>query len=131
MHIHTLSAHITAALLETSLSRAIHRFVVEDEESSTPRLVLWVFNPFIRLFSNQPSFTSETAISACKVLYNSSADLGEDTIQSLLAGAEFETTIYPARICSQLCELLEASTAIYPASQQKLGDWSVGWLQRQ
>lgn len=130
MSVHPLSSHITSAMLETSLSRAIHRFVVEDEETSTPRMVLWLFNPFVRIFSNHASFAHEAPITACKILYRSSPDLDESTIDELLAGSEHETLIYPSRICSQLAELLDQSTTIYPRSQQRLGEWTVGWLLR-
>jgi hypothetical protein len=40
MPVHSLSSHITAALLETSMSRAIHRFVIEEEEDGKPCLVV-------------------------------------------------------------------------------------------
>lgn len=83
----SLSLHFTATLLETSLARAIHRFVIEDEEEGHNQLVvsvllsnraawteidvlqLWVFNPYIRLFSNHPTFESSTPINAAKILY--------------------------------------------------------------
>lgn len=84
-----LSLHVTATLLETSLARAIHRFVIEDEEEGQNQLVvsgsfsrvsqnvanqtgfsqLWVFNPYIRLFSNHPTFESSASINATKILY--------------------------------------------------------------
>ena len=35
-----LPLHITATLLETSLARAIHRFVIEDEEEGNNQLVV-------------------------------------------------------------------------------------------
>lgn len=88
MPICPLSLHVTATLLETSLARAIHRFVIEDEEEGNNQLIvshplpgkwygqtltlasqLWVFNPYIRLFSNHPTFESSTPINAAKILY--------------------------------------------------------------
>lgn len=51
-------------------------------------------------------------------------------IDDILGKAEYETLIYPSRVCTQLGELLACSTRIYPESQQKLGEWSVGWLER-
>ena len=40
MPIIPLSLHVTATLLETSLARAIHRFVIEDEEEGNNLLVV-------------------------------------------------------------------------------------------
>lgn len=51
-------------------------------------------------------------------------------IVRLVGNAEYETLIYPRGICLQLAELLQSSTSIYPKSHQKLGEWDVGWLER-
>lgn len=40
MPVYSLSLHITTSLLETSLARAIHRFIIEDEEEGTSMLVV-------------------------------------------------------------------------------------------
>ena len=179
MTVHPLSSHITSAMLETSLSRAVHRFVVEDEETFTPRMV--VSHPIELLYGAQqtanPTYTrrdssgSSTPSSAssritlasctkrpsllarfsidpariwtsesnsawqplqifCLAADMARARLCRSSIDELLAGSEHETLIYPSRICSQLAELLDQSTIIYPRSQQRLGEWTVGWLLR-
>lgn len=51
-------------------------------------------------------------------------------IVRLIGNAEHETLTYPRGICLQLAEILQASTTIYPKSHQKLGEWDVGWLER-
>ncbi|KAK9898908.1 hypothetical protein P389DRAFT_193920 [Cystobasidium minutum MCA 4210] len=124
-----LSLHVTATLLETSLARAIHRFVIEDEEEGQNQLVLWVFNPYIRLFSNHPTFESSASINATKILYKA-GKLADSDIVRLIGNAEHESLIYPRGVCHQITEMLQASTSIYPRSHQKLGEWDVGWLER-
>ncbi|GAA6050151.1 hypothetical protein JCM3770_000426 [Rhodotorula araucariae] len=46
---YTLASYLTAELLETGQAHACHRFVLEDAEGEQARLLLWFFNPAIRL----------------------------------------------------------------------------------
>ncbi|GAA5942903.1 hypothetical protein JCM3775_001223 [Rhodotorula graminis] len=56
---HSLSSYVTAELLETGQAHACHRFVLEDAETEKARLLLWFFNPAIRVaFSTTASAAS-------------------------------------------------------------------------
>ncbi|GAA5909960.1 hypothetical protein JCM8208_006398 [Rhodotorula glutinis] len=56
---HSLASYVTAELLETGQAHACHRFVLEDAETEQARLLLWFFNPAIRVaFSSTASATS-------------------------------------------------------------------------
>jgi len=109
---------------------AIHRFVIEDAEQSVVRLVLWLFNPSFRISSSNTSLSNAPTINAVKILYRVGNDLDQSAIADLMGNTEYETLSYPSRICSQISDLLELSTHVYPKSQQKLGEWNVGWLER-
>ncbi|GAA5977640.1 hypothetical protein JCM11641_006885 [Rhodosporidiobolus odoratus] len=51
-----LATFLTAEMLETGQAHACHRFVLEEAESEKARLLLWFFNPAVRL-----SFSSSAA----------------------------------------------------------------------
>lgn len=94
---------------------------------------LWVFNPYVRILSNSPYFTSDVPISAAKILYRTLADLesdGETGIPHLLGNSESDALILPRSACLHLAKTLADSTEVYPKSQRKLGEWTVGWLER-
>jgi len=131
MAAYSLAAHITAQLLETSLARAVYRFVVQDEEHGTTRMLLWLFNPYIRVLSNSPYFARSQPVAAVKILYIAGPELADpNTIDRLLGNTESDTVILPHALCLQLAKVLSDSSAIYPRSQRKLGQWNVGWLER-
>ncbi|GAA5858087.1 hypothetical protein JCM9279_002115 [Rhodotorula babjevae] len=46
---HSLASYVTAELLETGQAHACHRFVLEDAETEQAKLLLWFFNPAIRV----------------------------------------------------------------------------------
>ncbi|GAA5855908.1 hypothetical protein JCM3766R1_000059, partial [Sporobolomyces carnicolor] len=53
---YSLPCHVTAELLETGQAHACHRFILDDTEEEKPRLLLWFFNPAIRVaFSTSSS----------------------------------------------------------------------------
>lgn len=123
----SLSSHVTAHLLETSLAKASHHFIVEDRENSTIRLVIWLFNPFVRISSSSLA----SPITTCKILYHvAPGGWNNSSAEQLIGKAEYSNYILPARICKVLSDTLERSTLIHPPSQRKLGEWSVGWLER-
>ncbi|KAL8292696.1 hypothetical protein RQP46_001308 [Phenoliferia psychrophenolica] len=46
---YSLASHLSAQLLEIAQAHACHRFVIEDAKDSKPRLLLWLFNPAVRV----------------------------------------------------------------------------------
>jgi len=55
---YSLATHLTAEMLELGQAHACHRFVVEDQEEEKPRLLLWLFNPAVRLTFSTSSATN-------------------------------------------------------------------------
>ncbi|BGP39930.1 hypothetical protein JCM10450v2_003909 [Rhodotorula kratochvilovae] len=56
---YSLASYLTAELLETGQAHACHRFVLEDAVDEQARLLLWFFNPAIRIaFSTSANGTS-------------------------------------------------------------------------
>ncbi|GAA5837062.1 hypothetical protein JCM5353_002481 [Sporobolomyces roseus] len=156
---YSLSCHVTAEMLETGQAHACHRFVVEDDEEEKPRLLLWFFNPAIRISfstssplastlqsSRRNSSASPTlgrksdphanspdlvnrSMNAVKVFY--AVVLGDDDprCQEFLEN-KTETVTYPRTIVDRLTKLLEASTLVYPSAKRRFGDLETGFLER-
>ncbi|KAM0752034.1 hypothetical protein T439DRAFT_324129 [Meredithblackwellia eburnea MCA 4105] len=55
---YNLATHITSELLEIGQAHACHRFVLQDLEDEQPRLLLWLFNPAVRLSFSSASHTA-------------------------------------------------------------------------
>ncbi|GAA5824228.1 hypothetical protein JCM11251_001576 [Rhodosporidiobolus azoricus] len=53
---YSLASFLTAEMLETGQAHACHRFVVEEAETEEAKLLLWFFNPAVRL-----SFSTSSA----------------------------------------------------------------------
>ncbi|GAA5851319.1 hypothetical protein JCM8547_004205 [Rhodosporidiobolus lusitaniae] len=54
---YSLASFLTAEMLETGQAHACHRFVLEEAETEKAKLLLWFFNPAVRL-----SFSTSSAI---------------------------------------------------------------------
>ncbi|GAA5861556.1 hypothetical protein JCM3774_002625 [Rhodotorula dairenensis] len=132
-----LSAYLTAEMLETGQAHACHRFVIEDAADEEARLLLWFFNPSIRLaFSSSNSDVQShlcggctKGINAVKVFY---ADVtgNDDPGCAPFEAAKHERMAYPRRIVDQLSEVLRASTRVYPEANRRFGELHVGFLER-
>ena len=123
-----LAAHVTSYLLETSLASAAHHFIIQDTETGQNRLVLWLFNPLVRLSADALSLPIEV----CKIFYSIAEDgraISDLAAEALIGNASYETHSMPSHLCTSLAMLLQQSTAIYPSSQQRFAGWTVGWLQ--
>lgn len=55
---YSLAAHLTAEMLELGQAHACHRFVIEDAEDERVRLLLWLFNPAVRVSFSTSSPTN-------------------------------------------------------------------------
>ncbi|GAA5893750.1 hypothetical protein JCM5296_001124 [Sporobolomyces johnsonii] len=100
---YSLSSHLTAEMLETGQAHACHRFVLEDAEQEKTRLLIWFFNPAVRLS------------------FSSSRDFLEN---------KTERMAYPRAVLDRLVKVLQASTLVYPPAKRKFGDLEVGFLER-
>ncbi|GAA5916667.1 hypothetical protein JCM6882_002260 [Rhodosporidiobolus microsporus] len=54
---YSLASFLTAEMLETGQAHACHRFVLEEAETESAKLLLWFFNPAVRL-----SFSTSAAL---------------------------------------------------------------------
>ncbi|GAA6027295.1 hypothetical protein JCM8097_002568 [Rhodosporidiobolus ruineniae] len=80
---YSLASFLTAEMLETGQAHACHRFVLEDAETEKAKLLLWFFNPAVRLaFSTSspltdalkpPSSTSTSAANGSPASFSGSS----------------------------------------------------------
>ncbi|GAA5910815.1 putative polyadenylation protein [Sporobolomyces salmoneus] len=154
---YNLSCHLTAELLETGQAHACHRFVLEDAEEEKPRLLLWFFNPAIRVSfstssslasylgptsstksprstsSNSPPSGSSDLVSrsmnAVKVFYSVVSSTDDPHYHDFIEN-KTETVSYPLAIVEQLSKLLEASSLVYPPAKRRFGTFETGFLER-
>ena len=67
-----LSAFIVADMIELQQAHATHRFIVRDEEDDKPRILMWLFNPSVRLsYSSLTHYglPEDGTIYAAKILF--------------------------------------------------------------
>ncbi|GAA5981830.1 hypothetical protein JCM5350_005740 [Sporobolomyces pararoseus] len=154
---YSLPCHLTAELLETGQAHACHRFVLEDTEEEKPRLLLWFFNPAIRLSfstssplasnlqpSRRPSAASTKSrcradststelvgrsMNAVKVFYTVVSS-PEDLQYRDFVENKTETVTYPLSVVDQLTKLLQASSLVYPLAKRRFGTFETGFLER-
>ncbi|GAA5981760.1 hypothetical protein JCM10908_004598 [Rhodotorula pacifica] len=130
----SLSAHLTAEMLETGQAHACHRFVIEDAADEETHLLLWFFNPSIRVAFNSDDpvvksrlFDGSTrGINTVKVFY--AIVNGQDDPR--WQASKHERMTYPRRVVDQLAEVLQASSRVYPELKRRFGDLDVGFLHR-
>lgn len=133
-----LSAFIVEDMKEFMDAHASYRFVIQDEESERPRILIWLFKPSIQLaYTTQTQYAipKSGSINAAKVLYKligpseGSTDL--QTILNKYPGfPQAEYLFYPMDICRRLAGLLKESNRTYPESMRTLTGLEVGWLLR-
>ncbi|GAA5918203.1 hypothetical protein JCM1841_005299 [Sporobolomyces salmonicolor] len=154
---YSLSSHLTAEMLETGQAHACHRFVLEDAEQEKIRLLIWFFNPAVRL-----SFCSSSALasilelaqggsspsappSASHTSADSSSPVQAVSSEGKLVGRSMNVVkvfyavvldendqrmTYPRAVIDRLVKVLQASTLVYPPAKRKFGDLEVGFLER-
>ncbi|KIO21243.1 hypothetical protein M407DRAFT_245533 [Tulasnella calospora MUT 4182] len=134
-----LSAFVVADMLELRQVHAAHRFIIRDEEEDNARILIWLFNPLIKV-----SYTSATHYTlpagsnlwAAKVFYavvrpGSSMSLSQKSIvEKHPSFAQSESLCYPIAVCRSLAALLRESNEIYPPARRSMIGLDVGWLQR-
>ncbi|GAA6020961.1 hypothetical protein JCM11491_001565 [Sporobolomyces phaffii] len=152
---YSLPCHLTAEMLETGQAHACHRFVLEDAEQERPRLLLWFFNPAIRIsFSTSSPLAStlqpsrrNSSFSIASGNHHAKADLVSRSMNAVkvfytvVSGPEdshyrdfvenkTETVTYPLSVVEQVAKLLEASTLVYPPAKRRFGTFETGFLER-
>ncbi|BGP31909.1 hypothetical protein JCM10296v2_003688 [Rhodotorula toruloides] len=142
---HTLSTYLTADMLETGQAHACHRFILEDAQTEQAKLLLWFFNPSIRLsFSSStadassllspsdssasPSLVSRS-MNSVKVFY-AVVENDNAAVCATFVSAKHERIPYPLSIIQRLTSLLQASTLVYPFAKRKFGELDIGFLER-
>ncbi|ELU41223.1 hypothetical protein AG1IA_04749 [Rhizoctonia solani AG-1 IA] len=128
------TAFVAADMVDLAQAHASYRFVIQDEETETPRILIWLFKSAIQL-----SYAGATGslippsgtITAAKVTFVIFGPGG--TANSLERYPTFknaEVLSYPMDLCRRLAGSLKESNAAYPESRRSLDGMSLGWLQR-
>ncbi|EPQ52345.1 hypothetical protein GLOTRDRAFT_140695 [Gloeophyllum trabeum ATCC 11539] len=131
-----LSAFIVEDMMELVQAHATYRFVVLDEESERPRILIWLFKPSIRISYNTPAtylIPQSDSIRAAKVLFKiigphvAPEDL-RSTLDKFPGFPQAENLSYPLEICRRLAGLLKESNNSYPVDMRTMTGLDVGWL---
>ncbi|KAG8872656.1 hypothetical protein FRB97_007435, partial [Tulasnella sp. 331] len=136
-----LCAFVVADMVELQQAHATHRFIIRDEEEDRPRILIWLFNPSIKL-----SFTDSahqravphhtTTMTAAKVLFSLVPPSSPLFTNPEKISAQFpafknaESLSYPIDVCRRLAATLKESNEAYPSGRRVITQLAVGWLQR-
>jgi len=132
-----LSAFIFLDMMELVSAHASHHFAILDEEDDKIRILIWLFNPSIKLsyaMTTCCGIPQEGTIHAAKVFYRL-VGAGENVVLHNLRlsdpdFAQAEHLSYPLSICHSIAALLTASNRAYPAGYRMMDKLQMGWLQR-
>ncbi|GAA6002356.1 hypothetical protein JCM10207_001079 [Rhodosporidiobolus poonsookiae] len=91
---YSLASFLTAEMLETGQAHACHRFVLDDAETEQAKLLLWFFNPAVRL-----SFSSSAATASILDLAASSSLTG--TPSSVSTGSPSTSSTSSVKLTSR------------------------------
>lgn len=142
-------------MLEIVQAHASYRFVIRDEEDEKVRMLIWLFNPSVRISHSVPRAFAlpKTGTShAAKVMFKLvgpqetipveqyvprffNSDWCANVIDPSLATLHPDFTasehlFYPLSVCHSLAVLLQNSNLAYPPSSREMGALKLGWLQR-
>ncbi|KAN0062001.1 hypothetical protein ACQY0O_005996 [Thecaphora frezii] len=128
-----LAQLVSAQMLELARAHAVHKFVLTEEESGQPRILIWLFQPSFHVVTNLLNGGNASPIHATKCLFRllpagSTGPLNRD--ESGGEGEGIEPLHLPASRCDKVHGLLFSSNAVYPPSRRTFGPWNVAWLAR-
>jgi len=139
--------HLSARLLARGKSHASFRFIVDSGEQGQRTLLLWVFQPDIKVSvsppdqwqDDDPRYLEEwlrvdlirrirSPIRAMKVIY---LDLSSSsTRHEWQDDTSIDRITYPKDHVDRLATYLDATNLWQPESQRELNEMKVGWLER-
>jgi len=132
-----LSAFILSDMMEFVNAHASHHFAMHDEEEDKIRILIWLFNPSVKLsyaMTTSCGVPREGIIHAAKVFFRlvgAGENMALDNLRSSDPDfAQAEHLSYPVSICHSIAALLTASNRAYPAEYRMMDNLQMGWLQR-
>ncbi|KAF8314967.1 hypothetical protein DL93DRAFT_2045196, partial [Clavulina sp. PMI_390] len=134
-----ISAYVVADMMEIIQAHASYRFVIHDEEEEKVRMLIWLFNPSVRVshsVSRAFALTKTGSTSAAKVFFKlvgPKETLSVEQINPRIHAnypdfAAGEHLFYPISVCHSLATLLQNTNIAYPPSMRLLGNLNLGWL---
>lgn len=138
-----LSAFIVADMIELVQAHAINRFVIRDEEDEKVRIMIWLFNPSVRLSHAHPKpyvLAKSGVAQVAKVFYKlvgPSETISPNGFQ--VTNPQFcqaEHLYYPMSICHSLAMLLRESNRTYPpacrtmSGANGMSGMGIAWLEK-
>ncbi|KAF8478314.1 HECT-like ubiquitin-conjugating enzyme-binding-domain-containing protein [Gautieria morchelliformis] len=132
-----LSAFVLQDMDEFVHAHATYRFVLLDDEEEKPRILIWMFNPSMRISyaTSTHNFIPRCAsIQVAKVHFKIPGPSVSPTLKSTLEKypgfGQSERLLYPLDVCRRLAGLLKESNLSYPQGRRVMGGLDVGWLLR-
>ena len=152
-----LPVFILSDLLALSAAHASYRFHISDERS--PRLLLWIFNPSVRIAYRKgsssvppspskalgkvtspepPLLTEAKVLRAAKIMYRilgspdwrGNGNGDGHAPPGFGEGGQVESLTYSTEVCDELIRSLRESTSAYPLGRRTMGVFDVGFLPR-
>ncbi|KAG8958908.1 hypothetical protein FRC03_008712 [Tulasnella sp. 419] len=127
-------------MIEVQQAHAVHRFILKDEEDEKPRILIWLFNPSVKIsFNSAKQYTLPTdnsVLHVAKVLFfivGPDFSLGfnnKGITEKYPSFANSETLLYPLNVCTRLAAMLKESNLTYPEERKSMVQLDVGYLQR-
>jgi len=124
-------------MLELAHAHASYQFIIKDEEEEKPRVLIWLFNPSIRLSyaTSKNIYTPQSGVvRAAKVMYKiigpsvSGAPDSTNTLNRYPTFSQAEELYYAVDNCRSLAAILNESNNAYPVARRVMNGLDVGWL---
>ncbi|TIA90535.1 hypothetical protein E3P99_01491 [Wallemia hederae] len=123
---YNIGHYISAELVDQSRNYGTYRYFLQDEQSGELRLLVWLFNPLVKLRSSQVRLSS--AIEACKLFWKTNREEPlRDSRMSSIAKLQ-----YPAWVLDDLERALVSGIGAFLGDSPKrfFSDWHIGYIER-
>ena len=123
---YNIGHHISAELIEQSRNYGSYRYFLQDEQTGELRLLVWLFNPMVKLRTSQVRLNS--TIEACKVFWKTNR---EEPLRDSKMN-QIGKLKYPGWILDEFEDLLLNGIGSFLGDSPKrfFSDWHVGYVER-
>lgn len=123
---YNIGHYISAELVDQSRNYGTYRYFLQDENTGELRLLVWLFNPLVKVRTSQVRLNS--TIEACKLFWKTNREEPlHDSRMSNIAKLS-----YPAWILDDLENILVHGIGSFLGDSPKrfFSDWHIGYIER-
>lgn len=123
---YNIGHHVSAELIEQSRNYGSYRYFLQDEQTGELRLLVWLFNPLVKVRTSQVRLNS--TIEACKVFYKTNR---EEPLRDSKMN-QIGKLKYPGWILDEFENLLLNGIGSFLGDSPKrfFSDWHIGYIER-